>query len=149
ADASHELRTPLTSIRGTIQVALSRPRSAAELQETLGEVMEETEWMLHLVDGLLTLARGEEERGPLERTPVDLVPLLADVAEMGEALVAGRPVELRSHLPPSLIVQGAAGQLRQVFVNLVSNAAKFTEQGAITLSALPAGAGWAEVEVRD
>src|SRR5690606_3983518 len=51
ADASHELRTPLTSIQGTVQVALSRERTAAELRETLGEVSEETEWMLHLVDG--------------------------------------------------------------------------------------------------
>ena len=76
ADASHELRTPLTSIRGTIQVALARERTAEELEETLGEVMEETEWMLHLVDGLLTLARGEEEQGPREREPVDLAPLL-------------------------------------------------------------------------
>jgi len=60
ADASHELRTPLTSIQGSVQVALSRERTAEELRETLADVNEETEWMLHLVDGLLTLARGEE-----------------------------------------------------------------------------------------
>ncbi len=149
ADASHELRTPLTSIRGTIQVALARERSAEELQETLGEVMEETEWMLHLVDGLLTLARGEEQQGPREREPVDLAPLLSDAAEMGEALVAGRPVEVRVELPGSLVVPGSAGQLRQVFVNLMSNAAKFTEEGSIILSARRAGEGAVEVSVRD
>jgi heavy metal sensor kinase len=149
ADASHELRTPLTSIRGTIQVALTRERSAEELRDTLGEVMEETEWMLHLVDGLLTLARGEEARTPLESAPVDLAPLLGDVAEMGQALVANRPVEVRLEAPHSLVVLGSAGQLRQVFVNLVSNAAKFTERGSITISAGEREDGWVEVEVRD
>ncbi len=135
ADASHELRTPLTSIRGTIQVALARERSPEELQETLAEVMEETEWMLHLVDGLLTLARGEEELRRDDRTHVDLVPLLADICDMAEALVAGRPVEVSLSVPPELVVQGSAGQLRQVFLNLVSNAAKFTERGTISVSA--------------
>ncbi len=149
SDASHELRTPLTSIRGTIQVALSRERSRDELQETLGEVMEETEWMLHLVDGLLTLARGEEAQGPPDHAAVDLVPLLSDVAEMGRALVDGRPVEVREELPETLVVTGSAGQLRQVFVNLVSNAAKFTEEGIITVSADRSPAGHVEVVVRD
>lgn len=149
ADASHELRTPLTSIRGTIQVALARQRSAGELEETLGEVMEETEWMLHLVDGLLTLARGEEGKGLQDRSPLDLVPLLSDVAEMGQALVIGKDVEVRLDLPESLVVHGSAGQLRQVFVNLVSNAAKFTESGTISIAARPVSNGWVEVVVED
>src|SRR5690606_22120309 len=86
ADASHELRTPLTSIRGSVQVALSRERSAEELRETLGEVVEETEWMLHLVDGLLTLARSEEGPVPVRLDPVDVNALLEDALEMGQML---------------------------------------------------------------
>jgi signal transduction histidine kinase len=134
-DASHELRTPLTSIRGTIQVALARERTPEELQETLAEVMEETEWMLHLVDGLLTLARGEEEAPNRERERFDLVPLLADAVDLGEALVDGRPVEVRARLPEALPVRGSPGQLRQVFLNLISNAVKFTERGRIEVVA--------------
>lgn len=135
ADASHELRTPLTSIRGTIQVALARERSPEELQETLVEVMEESEWMLHLVDGLLTLARGEEELRRDERVVVDLVPLLADITDLAEALVADKPVTVSLSAPAELPVRGSAGQLRQVFLNLISNAAKFTDRGAISVSA--------------
>jgi signal transduction histidine kinase len=135
ADASHELRTPLTSIRGTIQVALARERGPEELQETLAEVMEETEWMLHLVDGLLTLARGEEELLHDERERVDLAPLLADVCDMAEALVSTKAVTVALRAPEELVVRGSAGQLRQVFLNLVSNAAKFTQRGTIEIAA--------------
>jgi signal transduction histidine kinase len=164
ADASHEMRTPLTSIRGTIQVALARPRTAPELEETLGEVLEETDWMLHLVDGLLTLARGEEGTALVQREPLDLAPLLADVAEVGAALAAERPVEVTLDVPDRLVIAGSAPQLRQVFLNLVTNAVKFTERGEVRIAAravAPAaeagegggegagGGGWGEVGVRD
>ena len=165
ADASHEMRTPLTSIRGTIQVALARPRSAPELEDTLGEVLEETDWMLHLVDGLLTLARGEEGTALLAREPLDLAPLLADVVEVGAAIATDQPVEVRLDVPDHLMVGGSPAQLRQVFLNLVSNAVKFTERGEVLVTAraiapVPAeyaeagGEGaaegrWVEVVVRD
>jgi signal transduction histidine kinase len=166
ADASHELRTPLTSIKGTVQVALARKRSAEELESTLVEVIEETDWMLQLVDGLLTLARGEEGAIGIDNAAVDLSSLLEDVAEVGEALAQGKPVEVRVEVRPGLSVRGSAGNLRQVFLNLVANAVKFTERGSVVLSAerverpaLPAAEGaeedssrlarWIEVRVRD
>lgn len=149
-DASHELRTPLTSIRGTIQVALSRERPPEELEATLAEVMEETEWMLHLVDGLLTMARSEEARGIVEREPVDLDALLADVSEVGEALAAGKPVSVRLDAPRGLAVEGSTRQLRQVLLNLVSNAVKFTDAGEVAIVGRRAADGdGVEVEVRD
>ena len=153
ADASHELRTPLTSIRGSVQVALSRERSADELRETLTDVIEETEWMLHLVDGLLTLARNDEGPVSIERELVDVTSLLADAAEMGELLAGGRDVEVRLQAREPLVVSGSAGQLRQVFVNLVSNAVKFTNEGEVTVSGRrfqdPDGRSWVEVRVAD
>ena len=145
ADASHELRTPLTGIKGTVQVALQRRRDADELEETLAEVLEETEWMLHLVDGLLTLARGEEGLVSLARERVDLAALLADVCEVGEALALDREVEVRLEAPEPLVIEGSPGPLRQVFLNLVSNAVKFTAQGRVTVRA---EAGGEEVVVR-
>ncbi|MDB4947890.1 MAG: cusS 2 [Gemmatimonadetes bacterium] len=166
ADASHELRTPLTAIRGTAEVALARDRSPEELRDTLGEVLDETRSMLALVEDLLALARGEEgAAGPLG--PVDLVPLLHEVAEIGEALADGRPVRVRLELPPSAVVRGIAGPLRRLFLNLVSNAVKFTERGEVVIAvrdeaALPVPAGihngaadtpdapgWVAVEIRD
>ncbi len=134
ADASHELRTPLTAIRGTAQVALARPRSAEELRDTLGEVVDETESMLRLVEDLLTLARGDQAVAPALE-PLDLAPVLRDVQDVGEALAMGKPVEVRLETPERLPVAGAAGPLRRLFLNLVSNAVKFTDRGAVTIAA--------------
>jgi heavy metal sensor kinase len=166
ADASHELRTPLTAIRGTAEVALARPRSEGELRETLGEVLEETEAMLHLVEDLLTLARGDQAVGP-RMEEVDLAAVLRDVQDIGEALAMGKEVEVRLETPDSLPTVGAAGPLRRLFLNLVSNAVKFTDRGTVSIQAretapVPAAAGggeeegrsaeaerWIEVTVRD
>ncbi len=164
ADASHELRTPLTAIRGTAEVALARDRSADELRGTLEEVLDETGSMLHLVEDLLVLARGDEARAAVHER-VDLAAVLRDVQDVGEALAAGKPLEVRLDAPPELPVTGDAGALRRLFLNLVSNAVKFTESGAVTLTARPAppappppaeGAepaeaprGWVEVTVAD
>jgi heavy metal sensor kinase len=153
ADASHELRTPLTSIQGTVQVALSRERTAEELRETLGEVIEETEWMLHLVDGLLTLARSEEGTGAAEHAPVEITALLADAVEMGQMLAMEKDLVVEMEPSERLYVTGSAGQLRQVFLNLVSNAVKFTTRGRVTVGAQRTidneGRRWVEVKVED
>ena len=148
ADASHELRTPLTAIRGTAEVALARPRTAEELRETLEEVLEETESMLHLVEDLLTLARGDQARAALAESTVDLAWLLRDVQEIGEVLAAAKPVQVLLEAPEHLEVRGAAGPLRRLFLNLVSNAVKFTEQGTVSIetAAVTAEAPAAEEE---
>ncbi|HEX8673037.1 MAG TPA: ATP-binding protein [Longimicrobium sp.] len=154
ADASHELRTPLTAIRGTAEVALARPRSPEELRDTMGEILEETRSMLALVEDLLTLARGEEASVPRPTAPVDLVAVLRDVQDIGEALAEGKPVAVRLDAPESVIVHGAAGSLRRLFLNLVSNAVKFTEAGVVEIRVRGANIegedpGFVEVQVRD
>jgi two-component system heavy metal sensor histidine kinase CusS len=136
ADASHELRTPLTAIRGTAEVALARDRSAEDLRGTLEEVLDETGSMLHLVEDLLVLARGDEAANATHEA-VDLAAVLRDVQDVGEALAMGKPVEVRLDAPPSLMVTGDAGALRRLFLNLVSNAVKFTDEGAVTITARP------------
>ncbi len=134
ADASHELRTPLTAIRGTAEVALARDRSAEDLRGTLEEVLDETGSMLHLVEDLLVLARGDQAQEEPEEV-TDLAAVLRDVQDIGEALAGDKPVEVRLDAPESLLVPGDAGALRRLFLNLVSNAVKFTERGAVTITA--------------
>lgn len=162
ADASHELRTPLTAIRGTAEVALARERSADELRGTLEEVLDETGSMLHLVEDLLVLARGDTAQAEAVET-VDLSAVLRDVQDVGEALAGGKPVEVRLDAPDGLVVPGDAGAIRRLLLNLVSNAVKFTHQGSVTITArevpaaaVPAdgvrvddGRGWVEVQVSD
>jgi signal transduction histidine kinase len=167
ADASHELRTPLTAIRGTAEVALARERSSEELRDTLGEVLDETQSMLRLVEDLLTLARGDQAVAPVLE-PVDLAGVLRDVQDVGEALATGKEIAVRLDAPGELRVRGAAGPLRRLFLNLVSNAVKFTDRGEVRIRARQALEGptpgepvegqpavptparvWIEVEVSD
>jgi signal transduction histidine kinase len=117
-------------------VALARPRSEAELRDTLEEVLEETRTMLSLVEDLLTLARGDQSVAPAME-PLDLAAVLRDVQDVGEALAMGKPVEVRLQTPESLPAVGAAGPLRRLFLNLVSNAVKFTDRGTVTIRARP------------
>jgi signal transduction histidine kinase len=64
---------------------------------------------------------------------VDLAAVLRDVQDVGEALAMGKPVEVRLQTPDSLPLTGAAGPLRRLFLNLVSNAVKFTDRGTVTI----------------
>ncbi|HET6762137.1 MAG TPA: ATP-binding protein, partial [Longimicrobiaceae bacterium] len=101
--------------------------------------------------------------------PVDVVPLAAEVVEIGQALAGDRPVRLRLDGAEHAIVMGNAGPLRRLLLNLVSNAVKFTERGdvAVTIREVPAAplpappaavdplaepantTGWVLIEVRD
>jgi signal transduction histidine kinase len=130
--------------------------------------VDETESMLRLVEDLLTLARGDQAVAPALE-PLDLAPVLRDVQDVGEALAMEKPVQVRLESPERLPVDGAAGPLRRLFLNLVSNAVKFTDRGAVTIAAravdepppLPSAdelpgivaaaprGGWIEVSVSD
>jgi two-component system OmpR family sensor kinase len=136
ADASHELRTPLTSIRGFAELyrqgAVPEPDDVARVMR---RVEDEAARMGLLVDDLLLLARLDQQR-PLERLPVDLLAIAADVVHDASALAPDRTVQLRvadRGDPP--VVLGDEARLRQVVGNLVSNAVAHTPAGTdVTVS---------------
>ena len=147
ADASHELRTPLALLRTEIEVALRRPRTAAELEAALRSAGEETERLTRLAEDLLLVARADQ--GSLsvhpERVPVEQ--LLADVTARfrAHAVERGRSMDLR--VEPGLAVRGDRARLEQALVNLLDNA--FTHgSGTVELTAFQR-AGRVELHVLD
>jgi signal transduction histidine kinase len=122
ADASHELKTPLTVLRGGIERSLTNPGTPDDVMETLEETLIEVNRMAEMVDALLTLARADEGRASLHLEPMDLRPILGEVAETaGNELFA---------------VRGDGTRLRQLFLNLITNAIKYTPAGGlVTLEA--------------
>src|ERR671923_445297 len=94
ADASHELQTPLTILKGEIEVALRAPRSPEEYQRVLTSALEESERLAHLVGGLLLLARAGAGVLRMDRRPMDLAPLVADVCEHARILAETHAVAL-------------------------------------------------------
>lgn len=128
ADASHELRTPLTVMRGVLDLVLQRERSGAAYREALTQLSEEVSAMTELVEHLLRLARGSR-RPPPATEGCDVQAILDDVLRSSAALAdsRGSTVDLASAEP--LIVQADCRELRQVFLNLVSNGLQHTPAG--------------------
>ncbi|MDQ8154891.1 MAG: HAMP domain-containing sensor histidine kinase [Gemmatimonadota bacterium] len=129
ADASHELKTPLTVLRADIERAMSAGPRSTEGLIALEEALQETTRMADLVESLLTLARADEGRFDLHREPVEMRPLVLDVAETAQIL--GEDADLRVTVGPleDTTVMGDPLRLRQLFLNLVTNAVKYTSRG--------------------
>ena len=129
ADASHELKTPLTVMRADVERAMHPDAAGSEAMQALEEALQETARMSDLVDGLLTLARADEGRFDLHREPVALGPLVRDVYET--AVILGEHAGQRVSLTvlEEAMVDGDAHRLRQLFLNLITNAIKYTARG--------------------
>lgn len=129
ADASHELKTPLTVMRADVERAMHPNAAGSEAMQALEEALQETARMSDLVDGLLTLARADEGRFDLHREPVALGPLVRDVYET--AVILGEHALQRVSLTvlEEAMVDGDAHRLRQLFLNLITNAIKYTGRG--------------------
>lgn len=136
ADASHELKTPLTVLRATVERAMAAPVHANEQLVALEEALHETTRMAALVDSLLTLARFDEGRFDLHREPVALEPLVRDVAETAHILGEAGGLDIRVTALEPAVVQGDSTRLRQLFLNLVTNAIKYTPRGGTVELAL-------------
>lgn len=129
ADASHELKTPLAVLRADVERAMQAPQGSSDQLVALEEALHETARMANLVESLLTLARADEGRFDLHLEPVDLLALAQDVYET--ALILGEEAGLRVSMPlaQSAEVDGDPTRLRQLFLNLVTNAIKYTPRG--------------------
>jgi len=149
ADASHELKTPLAVLRADVERAMHSRRGGTEQMVALEEALHETTRMADLVESLLTLARADEGRFDIVREPVELEPLAHDVYET--ALILGEDAGLRVTMSRSdpCIVEGDRIRLRQLFLNLITNAIKYTPRGGEVELTLTASEREAVFAVRD
>jgi signal transduction histidine kinase len=149
ADASHELKTPLAVLRADVERAMHATPGGTDQLVALEEALHETTRMADLVDSLLTLARADEGRFDLLREPVELEPLVRDVFET--ALILGEDMGLKVMMTRAdrCIVDGDRTRLRQLFLNLITNAIKYTPRGGEVELALAASENDATFTVRD
>jgi len=130
ADASHELKTPLTILRSGIERAITHPKAPPEVMEVLEETLVEVNRMAELVDALLTLARADEGRAPLHLEPVELKEVLSEVSETAGILGEQAHVVVSVAVPDgSITIAVDPSRIRQLLMNLLTNAIKYTPQG--------------------
>ena len=139
ANMSHELRTPLNSIIGFSRVILKGidgPVSDMQ-QQDLTAIYNSGQHLLGLINDILDLARIEAGKMELNFEEVHLSEMITSVMSTAKGLVKEKPIQLLQRIPADMpAVRGDTMRVRQVLLNLISNASKFTDEGSITVEAL-------------
>jgi signal transduction histidine kinase/CheY-like chemotaxis protein len=135
AGMTHELRTPLNSILGYAQILLKDEQVQGPRRASVDTIHRSGEHLHGLIDGLLDLARIEAGRLRLDRAPLPMHEFLDDLVRMvaPQAEAKGLVFTLQTSGRVPAYVNADAKRLRQILINLLSNAVRFTDSGSVTL----------------
>lgn len=148
-DASHELRTPLTIMRGEIEALLRDQGFNASQKEQLGNVLEETERLTQIVQGLLVMSRLEGGESQLNKIKLDLGDLAFMTAEQIEPLATEEKIAFAFSIDKDVMIEADEMRLQQVIVNLLDNAIKYTSAEGRIHIAVRKEADRAILEIKD
>jgi len=134
ASMSHEIRTPMQSVYGLLELVHDEP-IPAEAREMVATARKSASGLLEILDDILDLAKVEAGKVELDNFEIPLRTLAYGVMECMEVKLLGKPVKMLTDLQKDLpfVLMGDPTRLRQIMLNFVSNAMKFTEKGSITL----------------
>jgi len=150
SDASHELRTPLTAIRSVGEIGIQQDGDRDHYREVIGSMLEETERLSRLVENLLTISRADSGQIRLEQATVPLMPLVQEASSLLDVLAEERGQTVSIDGDDSIHVEADGVILRQVVINLLDNAIKYSPQGGhISVRVVRSDPGSACVEVED
>ena len=149
SDASHELRTPLTVMKGETELVLRRPRPLGDYQSVLESNLEEIDRMTRIVDELLFLSRADMGAVKMETLPVGLESLVEDIHRQATLLGQDRNIAVTLGTVMPAVVQGDELRLRELLLNLVENAIKYSHpNGKVEISLVADGSN-ARLSVTD
>jgi PAS domain S-box-containing protein len=135
SNMSHELRTPLNAIIGFTELLSMDPATSEEQQEQLDIILRSGEHLLKLINDVLEMSKIDAGRIVLHENQFDLYQLLNDLEAMLGSQASSKRLQLYFDCAPNVpqYVRADEGKLRQILINLLGNAIKFTEKGSVTL----------------
>ena len=149
ANVSHELKTPLTSISGIAEIMQSGMVKPEDIQSFAGDIYQEAQRLIALVEDIIRLSRLDEGAESLEREPVNLLSIAQDVARRLDSAAQKAGVTLKV-MGLSVEVRGIPSVLDEMVYNLCDNAIKYNHPGGtVNVTVAPADDGSAEVTVED
>jgi heavy metal sensor kinase len=150
-DVSHELRTPITAIRGQLEVALFTAETPEQYRESIINAMEDIEKLSSIVRALLLLSQAESGQLALQKAPLDLCEVAADLVDQFQIPAEEKDVTLTSSIEPCAPVEADRTQIERLLSNLLSNAVKYTPKGgSVRVIVGPAREpGWTKLSVED
>ncbi|WP_322903437.1 two-component system histidine kinase PnpS [Paenibacillus campi] len=130
ANVSHELKTPIAAVKGFAETLLSGGvKDEQTARSFLQIIYDESERLNRLIGDILELSKIESKRSPLNFSPIHLQPFFETIREMINASAAKKNITLQMHVPEELFMEADEDRLRQIFVNLISNAINYTQDG--------------------
>ncbi len=150
SDASHELRTPLTIMRGEIELALrSKKQTSEEYRKVLSSSLEETMHMTAIIENLLTLAKADRGMTNFATEDVWLRSIVQELYEDSEILAESKNITVTTGILDDALIVGDSVRLRQLLLNLIDNAIKYTpENGSVEIS-LVRDQRFAKIHIKD
>jgi heavy metal sensor kinase len=149
ADASHELRTPLTILHGELEAIVQQPGLEPQVRESIASSLEETERLAKIVESLLAISKLDAGEVWMERERLDFAELTATTAEQMRLLAEDKHIALSCDAHRRVEIEGNRARLKQVVVNLLDNAIKYTpENGSVSIK-VSATNGSAVLEIQD
>jgi heavy metal sensor kinase len=128
ADASHELRTPLTALRGELESVLEDAQTA-QARDRIGSALEEVDRLAKIVETLFAISRLEAGEAQRECKRFDLAQMAASAADQMALLAEDKGVAVACEVEKQVNVEGDQARIKQVVVNLLDNAIKYTPSG--------------------
>jgi heavy metal sensor kinase len=149
ADASHELRTPLAVIQAESSLALDKRRTQAEYRKSLELVSQEVGYMSEIVSKLLLLARSDAGSELVNLHDINVAEVFAELSQDIEALAQEKGVSYSLGPMENLAVRGERHKLRQLFLNILDNAIRYTPSGGSVTGSLTRRNGSAVASISD
>ena len=149
ADASHELRTPLTAIRSVGEVALQNTGDTAYYRDIIGSMLEEANRLTRLVESLLTISRADAGQIQLQHTVVNVLELAKESATLLEVLAEEKQQTITLQGDASVTISADRLILRQVLINLIDNAVKYSPAGGRIEVRVKTAGDEAQIEIQD